>query len=113
MRPGPIRKEPIRKEHDRRSDHHGRARKYELAQKSEDGGQHEKEGNPVGDAAHKVPVVFDREGKFGFLVIEKPIGDLQVQQGIRGEQDPDDKTKSNGTRRATQRPPTPNTEDKR
>jgi hypothetical protein len=86
--PGPIRKEAKRKSTTEGAIIMGGARKYELAQQSEDGGQHEKEGNPVGNAAHNVPLVIDRKREFGSLMVEEPIGDLQVPQGIGGEQGP-------------------------
>ena len=84
------------KEHDRGRHRHRRAGKYELAEDSKDGGEQEKKGNPVGGAADEIPLVIDGERELGALMIEEPIGDLQIPQGIGGEQGPQRKTKRNG-----------------
>ena len=73
------------------------------------GGQHQQPGNPVGDAADEVRPVARGERELGSVMVEEPIGDLQVQRGIGGEHDADASPTRNrcvATSRAPLRPPT-------
>jgi hypothetical protein len=75
-----------KEQNDRRRHRHRRVGKDELAKLGKERWQQEKEGYPVRELAHQVQLVVDGKRELAGLMIEEPVGDLDVQVRIRGEQ---------------------------
>ena len=81
-----------KEQNDRRRHRHRRVGKDELAKHGKERWQQEKEWYPVRELAHQVQLVVDGKRELAGLMIEEPVGDFDVQERIRGEQDPERQT---------------------